>query len=252
MVEQLLLNLVQPIRYSADTFVVHSGVAEVAASVLVLVCRKAFSLIYVQGERWSGKTHFGAYVTGELHERGLPVRFVDGSDAVSWCQSELKAQPLKISETVIIDDADHFIRSISRSGNMGILLDLIEGLRTLKGSLVLVGTFGPMELGAPAQIATQLNAGLHLKLGSPSDAELGSILDVVCTQRGIRLTAMKKSYVLKRVKDLHSLVECVEKVEGISESSPAKSTSFQVLAEAVGETDGSPDDLSPLKVSGWK
>lgn len=255
MSEQLLLNLIQPIRYSAENYVLHSGIAEVAANVLVPVCRKSFSIAYVQGDRWSGKTHFGAYLTGELHGRGLPARFLEGSEVASWFATDLQTAPLRVTETIIIDDADHFLRAISKSGQTDIFIDLMESLRSLKGSLVLLGTFGAEELGCGAELVGRMRAGLHVRIGPPAEGELGQVLDVICQQRGLKLSAMKRNYVLRRVKgEIQGLVECVEKVEGISEASSTTSTSFQVLAEAVGVPEGEPgrDAAGPLKVLGWR
>lgn len=238
---QLPLQLVQPLRYSSNAYLVHRGVADVVTSLVTLAYQRVFSLAYVQGALKSGKTHTGVYLVGHLTEKGKPARLIARDEVASWYESEFHFQPLRDGETIILDDGDLLLEELSRNNQSGIFMDLTEKLSQVDGTLVILGSVSPEKIECTKQIRSRLNSGLHLVLEGPSDGELDSLLNFITKQRGLQLSDSKRAYLLRRVaRTLPALVECVEKVEETGDFSSA-STSFTVLADAVSlETDNLP------------
>ena len=233
MVAQLPLQLVQPLRYSSNAYLVHRGVADVATSLVTLAYQRIFSLAYVQGAAKSGKTHTGVYLVGDLTEKGKPARLIGREDVAEWYASEFRSKPLKNGETIVLDDGDRLLEEISQSNQSGIFMDLTEQLSQVDGTLVILGAASPEKISCTKQSRSRLNSGLHLVLEGPADAELDSLLNLITKQRGLQLSEAKRSYILRRVaRTLPALVECVEKVEDPRDFSSTR-TSFNVLADAV-------------------
>ena len=226
---QLPLQLVQPLRYSSSAYLVHRGVADVVTSLVTLAYQRVFSLAYVRGPLKSGKTHTGVFLVGHLKEKGKPARLIARDEIASWYESELRSQPLREGETIVLDDGDLLLEELSRNNQSGIFMDLTENLSQVDGTLVILGSVSPERIE------------LHLVLEGPADAELDSLLNFITKQRGLHLSDSKRAYILRRVsRTLPALVECVEKVEETGDFS-SSSTSFTVLADAVSaETENLP------------
>jgi|GEM_PF-1839320 chromosomal replication initiation ATPase DnaA len=241
MESQLPLQLVQPLRYSSNTYLVHRGVADVVTSLVTLAYQRVFSLAYVQGPPRSGKTHTAVYLVGHLQEERKPARLIASDEVASWYESEFHSQPLRNGETVVLDDGDLLLEELSRKNQSGIFMDLTEKLSQVDGTLVVLGSSSPEKIECTKQIRSRLNSGLHLVLEGPADDELDSLLNFITKQRGLQLSDSKRGYLLRRVaRTLPALVECVEKVEETGDFT-SSSTSFTVLAEAVShETDNRP------------
>ena len=238
---QLPLQLVQPLRYSSSAYLVHRGVADVVNSLVTLAYQRVFSLAYVRGPLKSGKTHTGVFLVGHLKEKGKPARLIARDEIASWYESELRSQPLREGETIVLDDGDLLLEELSRNNQSGIFMDLTENLSQVDGTLVILGSVSPERIECTKQIRSRLNSGLHLVLEGPADAELDSLLNFITKQRGLHLSDSKRAYILRRVsRTLQALVECVEKVEETGDFS-SSSTSFTVLADAVSaETENLP------------
>jgi len=249
---QLPLQLVQPLRYSSSSYLVHRGVADIVASLVTLAYQRIFSLAYLQGAAKSGKTHTGVYLVGALTEKGKPARLIGREDLAEWYASELRLKPVRNGETIVLDDGDRLLEEISQSNQSGIFMDLTEQLSQVDGTLVILGAVSPEKISCTKQIRSRLNSGLHLVLEGPADAELDSLLNLITKQRGLQLSEAKRSYILRRVaRTLPALVECIEKVEDPRDFSSSR-TSFNVLADAVShETEDRPVfDLKSVKNSG--
>lgn len=233
MTAQIPLQLVQPIRYSSAHFLVHSGVVGVITSLVTLSYQRVFSLAYVEAEAKGGKTHTGVYLVGHLQSKGRPARLVHGDTLPEWYAAGCGGEALRGGETVVIDDGDLLLEELSHASRSGIFMDLVEQLGQLDGTLVILGATCPTAIKCSKQIRSRLDAGLHLALTGPSEAELDSLLNLITKQRGIQLTESKRSFILRRVsRTLPALVECVERVEDLGDSASSR-TSFEALAGAL-------------------
>lgn len=242
MVAQLPLQLVQPLRYSSSAFLLHRGIAPIITSLETLAYQRVFSLAYVQGAPKSGKTHSGVYLVGHLKAKRKPARLIGRDEVAGWYATELRSEPLRNGETIVIDDGDLLLEEISHTNQSGIFMDLTEQLGQVDGTLVILGAASPEKISCTKQIRSRLNSGLHLVLEGPADAELDSLLNLITKQRGVHLSESKRSYILRRVsRTLPALVECVEKVEDPGDFSSSR-TSFNVLADAVLQE----SDIPPL------
>jgi chromosomal replication initiation ATPase DnaA len=232
---QLPLQLVQPLRYSSNAYLVHRGVADLVSSLVTLSYQRVFSLAYVQGPLKSGKTHTGVYLVGHLTEKLKPARLIARDEVAAWYESQFYSQPLREGETIVLDDGDLLLEELSRKNQSGIFMDLTEKLSQVDGTLLVLGSANPENIECSKQIRSRLNSGLHLLMEGPADAELDSLLNFITKQRGLQLSDSKRGYILRRVsRTLPALVECVEKVEETGDFSSA-STSFTVLADAVSQ-----------------
>ena len=109
MAAQIPLQLVQPLRYSSGSFLVHRGVADLVTSVEALSYQRVFSLSYIQGAQKSGKTHLGVYLVGHLQSRGRSARMVASEGVADWYAHGFDGEPLQEGETIVIDDGDIFL-----------------------------------------------------------------------------------------------------------------------------------------------
>lgn len=233
MVAQLPLQLVQPLRYSSNAYLVHKGVVGLVASLETLSYQRVFSLGYVQGGPKTGKTHLGVHLVGALTHKGRPARMVSREEMAEWFATELRSQPFRQGETIVLDDGDLLLEQISRTNQSGIFMDLTENLIQVDGALIILGGAAPEKIACTRQIQSRLNSGLFFGIDAPADSELAPLLDLIAKQRGLQLSEAKKGFILRRVsRTLPALVECIEKVEEPRDLS-APCTSFNVLSEAV-------------------
>lgn len=235
MSSQLPLSLSQPIRYSSATFLEHAGVQAAVTAVLTLAQQRGFALLYIMGEPRAGKTHLGVYLVGKLqHEQQRDARLVDGAQLRRWYSEELPQAPFQAGAVVMIDDIDLFLEGDEGRKHAGIFVDIAERLALAEGTLVLLASRKPEKLACSSQAKSRIEAGIHLLLGDPQDADLDLLLDLITKQRGLQLKESKRSYLLRRVtRTLPALVECVDRLEdGGDFASP--STSYELLSGALG------------------
>ena len=232
---QLPLQLVQPLRYASNAYLLHRGVADIVRSLETLAYQRVFSLAYVQGPPRSGKTHTGVYLVGHLQEKRKPARLIARDEVTSWYESEFRSQPLREGETIVLDDGDLLLEELSQRNQSGVFMDLTENLSQVDGTLVVLGATSPEHIKCTNQIRSRLNSGLHLALAGPAEVELDSLLNFITKQRGLQLSDSKRTYILRRVsRTLPALVECVEKVEETGDFSSSR-TSYTVLADALSQ-----------------
>lgn len=242
MVAQIPLQLVQPLRYSSNAYRAHKGVVDLVASLETLAYQRVFSLAYVQGGAKTGKTHLGVYLVGRLTQKGKPARMVSREEVSEWFATELRSEPLRHGETIILDDGDVLLEEISRTNQSGIFMDLTERLIQADGTLVILGAVAPERIACTKQIRSRLDAGLFFGIDAPTESDLDPLLDLITKQRGLQLSESKRGFILRRVsRTLPALVECIEKVEDPRDLSSPR-TSFNVLSEAVCNQ----PDISPV------
>lgn len=239
---QLPLQLVQSLRYSSNAFLTHKGVVDLIASLETLAYQRVFSLGYVQGASKTGKTHLGVHLVGRLTQKGKAARMVSREEMAEWYATELRSEPLKFGETIVLDDGDRLLEEISQTNQSGIFMDLTEKLIQVDGTLVILGVAAPERIACTKQIRSRLDSGLFFGIDAPAESDLDPLLDLITKQRGLQLSESKRAFILRRVsRTLPALVECVEKVEDQRDLSSPR-TSFNVLSEAVGQ----PSDIPTL------
>lgn len=231
---QLTLKLSSLLRFSSDSFILHAGVASIVTAVERLASKRRFGMLYIDGERASGKTHLGVYLAGRMQELGRSVRFVSADDLGEWFLEDLPKNPLQQGEVILIDDADLFV---SRQGDSRVLGDLIERLQSHKGLLIMLGTVPLSKLAeGNRKSRSPLDAALSLSVAQPEEELADSLLAAIARQRGLKLAESKRAYILKRIPPtLPALVEYANKLEGPQEGAPL-STSIRALAKTASST----------------
>ena len=259
MAEQLSLELEQPLRYSSATFLLHSGVTEVVRAVARLCELQSVPLVYLQGAERSGKTHLGVYLAGShtaSAQMGVvgggalqaSARMVAAPDFLSWYSEELPVHPIEFGEMVVIDDADLVLQGAGKVAGKeadvaGSFVDLFERVARAKGVLVLLGRMSLGQVGGGPQVASRLSAGVSFLIGDPQESELDTLLDLIAKQRGLKLSEVKRQFIMRRVpRSVGALVECIERVQEFGVDAQP-STSYQKLSQAVTSRERPPKPL---------
>jgi chromosomal replication initiation ATPase DnaA len=228
MTPQLTLKLSQLLRYSSDSFVEHEGVRSIVKAVEKLATQRRFSMLYIEGERSSGKTHLGVYLAGRIQDLGRSVRFVAADELGAWFLEELPKDPLRAGEVVIVDDADLFL---SRQGDSRVFGNLVEQLQSRKGIFIMLGASSLQGLAGNGKNPPGLDAALSVALAVPEEAMVDGLLAAIAKQRGLKLSESKRSYVLRRIPHtLPAIVEYADRLEGPRDGE-VLSTSLTTLAK---------------------
>jgi chromosomal replication initiation ATPase DnaA len=233
MKSQLTLTFGETVSYSSETFIAHEGSREIADTLITLAAEKRFALVYIQGAPKTGKTHLSVYCAGLLRSLEASVDVVSGEQASRWYVDRFSgSRAIPSGQSLIIDDADRWIGNPTAEGGFTAMADAIS---QSKGVLVLLGSVAADKLEVSAQIKSRLKAGVQLELGSCEDWALDAILKAMCAQRGLKLSDAKRRFVLARVeRSIPALSSFLERLQALGRSA-SNSTSFDLLAAAVGE-----------------
>jgi len=230
MKSQLTLTFSETLAYSSEKFVAHHGVREAVDTLVTLVSERRFALVYVHGEQYSGKTHLAVYCAGLLRSLGVPVDLVAAGGAAEWLLRENSGKNLERGTSLIVDDADKWIAQATAEGGFTAVAD---ALSQAKGVLVLFSSIPAAEVKTPAQVKSRLAAGVQLAIGIPQETDLDPILRALCVQRGLKLTAPKRRFVLARIaRTVPALTQYVARLCKEGQGTSA-STAFEVLTAAL-------------------
>jgi chromosomal replication initiation ATPase DnaA len=227
---QLTLTFGETLAYSSETFVAHSGVREIAETLVTLAAERRFALVYIHGLNNSGKTHLSVYCAGLLQSLGRSVDVLAPDAANEWF---IRSQPRKRSKpnsSLFIDDAERWIVSRDAEGGFTAVADAVL---QAQGLLVLLSSVPAVDVHASGQIKSRLVAGVQLQIGSPEERDLDLILQAMSAQRGLKLTEPKRRFILARVtRTVPALADYMARLYKTGQQS-SSSTSFEVLASAL-------------------
>jgi len=231
MKSQLTLTFGETLAYSSETFVAHSGVREVAETLLTLAAEGRFALVYIYGAVGSGKTHLSVYCAGLLQSLGCVVDVVPASESQQWVLNRASVGRIREGSVLCVDDAAEWLSLSHAEGSFTAAADL---LTQAKGLLILMSRESVPELKVSQQIRSRLVAGVQLEVGPPEERDLDLILRAMSRQRGLRLTEPKRRFILARVeRTVPALSRYMSRLCDLGQQAPS-STSFEVLTEALG------------------
>jgi chromosomal replication initiation ATPase DnaA len=230
MKSQLTLTFGETLAYSSETFVAHIGVREITETLITLAAEQRFALVYINGSPASGKTHLSVYCAGLLQSLGRSVEFLSEANANPWLLDAAARTRARKGGVFIVDDAE---RWISQPAAEGVFTAVADYVLQEKGLLVLLSSLSANAVNAPIQIRSRLAAGVQLMINEPEERDLDAILRAMSAQRGLKLTEVKRRFILARVpRTVPALTRYLTKLKEVGQMAPS-STSFEVLAQAL-------------------
>lgn len=229
--KQLELDLKPRLAYSPEAFVLHSGVAHIAQNCLSEAVKDAFSILYVQGPRRSGKTHFSIFLSLALLNEGCRPVLLEGTrlpEEIALLESRAPD-----SRTVfLVDDVDQYF-SRPHFEDSGQFVHLVEYLRNRKSSLFLFSSKSRSELPVDEHVQSRLLPGAGNVLGPPEEADIHELLKTMAAQRGIFLQERKRGFLLRRIRhDVPSIERFLNRVLQIS-TGQGRKVQFSLLEDAL-------------------
>ena len=227
---QLTLTFGETLAYSSETFIAHTGVREVAETLITLAAEQRFALVYIHGLPKSGKTHLSVYCAGLLRSLDRSVEVLSPTGVREWISTGIAQQSVKPGRSLFIDDAEQWIARPAAEGGFTTIAD---GVLQSRGLLVLLSSVPGSSVVAPAQVKSRLVAGVQLAIGDPEEQDLDAILRAMSAQRGLKLTAPKRRFILSRVpRTVAALTHYMERLCELGRRA-SSSTSFEVLGRAL-------------------
>lgn len=231
MKSQLTLTFGETLAYSSETFVAHTGVREIAETLVTLAAEGRFALVYIHGLPSSGKTHLSVYCAGLLQSLARSVEVLSPAAVHEWVARGASPKRAHSGSSLFIDDAEQWIAQPAAEGGFTAVADAVL---QAKGLLVLLSSVPATSVTAPAQVKSRLAAGVQLEVGVPEEEDLDEILRAMSAQRGLRLTEAKRRFVLARVpRTVPALTQYMTRLYEVGQRA-SSSTSFEVLAQALG------------------
>ena len=216
-INQLALDVCHRLVYGPDNFLLHQGVSNVFKQSLATILNDGFQLIYIEGGPRSGKTHFSIRLAEELSRCSKFPRLLEGERMVEWLGLDWSSEPNSGNEVYIIDDA-HLYLSTLIPGASGSFVDFVETSRVAQNAIVLLSSYHCNDFSWDGHIRSRVDSGTQFCFGSPADEEVGSLVEIMAKQRGLRLNERKLQYLLKRLgRNISSIESYLNRLQHLSE-----------------------------------
>ena len=184
--KQINLKIVQRLPYRAEDFILHSGILPEFRRCVAAFKRREFSLVLIEGEARSGKTHLAMRLVDEADAHRRPVNLVDGHTL----DQLLPGFEPQRGHAVVIDDA-HIYLSKLRPGLSGPFVTFVESLRRADGVLVLLSGIPRREFQFDEHVASRIAAAAGDPLTAPLPEEMAALINRMAVQRGLKLPARR-------------------------------------------------------------
>lgn len=168
------------------------------------------ALLYLWGERGSGKTHLLEAACRDLHARGERCVYLPLTDAGQFAPELL--ENLEQAALVCLDDLDAVAGE--RAWEMA-LFALIERAKASGARLLVAAVANPRHLGlAMPELRTRLGAGWVYQLRALNDEEKLSALGQRARQRGLELPDEVGRYILARhARNTHAVFALLDRLD---------------------------------------
>lgn len=194
---QLALNLEKKLIYSADKFLLHSGVFPVLQELKVFATIKKYAASFVYGESRVGKTHFAVYLQELFSKDGKKVIIVDATDFKQFASFHLTKAYLN-ADLIILDDIDLYFFENEDDGS-GLFVNFVEQQRKKGSKIIMLSGTNVSALPVDSHVLSRVNEASNLELKHPESGELSELLSMIAMQRGYKLSEKHKAYILKRM-----------------------------------------------------
>jgi DnaA family protein len=186
---QLILALAEPPSPSLDNFVAGRNAAAITALRSLMYAPEAGAVVYLFGERGSGRTHLARAV------------------AEVW-----RHQGRALSRFVVADD----VQALDAEAQ-GRLFDTFNEMRAAGSAMLVTGDRSPRDLQVREDLRTRLASGLAFQLHALSDAEKIAALLQRARDLGMPLTEAMASYILAHARrDMRTLITVLDAIDRYS------------------------------------
>lgn len=219
--DQLLLPLLTPPRYTFENLVIHDGNREAIQAIRSIYAepRRPVPALFLHGGPGTGKTHILRAMEAVLLDRGgeekmRPAFFEARDQATAFPDLAGFLAREDVSDRcdcgVIVDDVH-----LARGDDYAHLFSLANQLNRSGAPLVLASAVPPQEIFANApHLRTRVLSGLVFGLDPPEDPDRVLILDKMARDRNVRISPDVCSYLVTRksrnVRDLDKLLDIID------------------------------------------
>ena len=224
---QLRLTFDQTWSYSSDNFIIHRGVTDAIDCAITKATEGDGSIVFISGQRRTGKTHLAVYVAAMLVALGHGVDVVQGMGVDAWQQNTGNKQGV---QSLVIDDAHTWLEG---QFGEGLFLAISQRIAETNGVLVVISAKPLWQLQINPIIERCLADSEQTEMAAPSPEELPVLIDTMSLQRGLKFSRAKRDFILKKVETtIAGISDALERIQKTGEHSRA-STSFKVLELAL-------------------
>lgn len=229
--EQLGLELIPRLTYTASNFVNHSGTRSIIAGIDALISKKTFSPIIIFGRSRFGKTHLSVRLVELCLAKKRFPRLVDAQEFSGLVKSFQKEQ-LSGEGVVIVDDIDSYLSKVEPEQS-GEFVNFWEFHRQRDIHLILFSSKPIESFPCDAHVMSRLKSASSFTIEAPSEEDLEKLVSSLAEQRGIRLGDRKISFLRKRIRrDIPSLERYFERLMRLAQLFGEK-VKFPVLGDAL-------------------
>lgn len=228
-VNQIPLNIIPRLPYSAEGFVVHNGVHDIVSALLFVCSRPEFSSHFIQGQNRSGKTHLALYLSERLVEQGSQL--LEAQQLLDLLEQNSDAYLNESEQVLIIDDADQILSKLG-PGDSGAFVALYEALKHRRKKLILLSSRSRIEFPCDDHVLSRLNSCRDFVIQNPDEEFIPELLEALIIQRGLQLSDKKLGFLQKRLPpNLLGLENYVDRIEQLSRGEGR--INFELLQRAI-------------------
>lgn len=231
MTRQLPLQMTTRVRYAADNFLRHHGVAALVESCRTFCAADAFALGFVVGPRRSGKTHLAIHLLDAVGAVARFPRLLEGGEFGQFINS-VGVEPFASEDLFIVDDAHTYLETLG-AGDSGPFVAFVEKLRLARAGLILLSRQPLEAFRFDEHVRSRLIPGAGLVIGPPADEDMPKLIEMMAKQRGIKLKERKIDYVVRRLgRDIGAIERYFDRVRHLADVL-GQAVKFPVLGDAV-------------------
>ena len=193
--EQVPLDMLPRLAYSADKFVMHAGVRQDWEKCLALLGQSGFRLCFFTSQPGGGKTHFALRLAQDLEKRKLKALMLTAPEFSRFCRD----RPAVDHETVlIVDDAEQYFSALTveEEGNF---VAAVEQLRQEQAGMVFLSSLQLEQFTFDEHVRSRLLPGQGFCLGPPQEQDMQPLVTAMLEQRGLNIPARKIDFMLRRL-----------------------------------------------------
>ncbi len=215
---QLALHLRHRLRYDPENFLIHSGVQ----SLETLTTQPLPShLIFITGQKRSGKSHGSFYLVKHFTESGVEAEHLSFNATASSDSTSV----------FIIDDAQDWLKK----NESGAFVSRAEQAKRMQGAIILLSSLAPHDVAALVDnhIGSRIRAAVSLNLAHPEMEEMPKLLKAVAKQYGILVPQRGATAVAKQLeRTMEALEAYVQRLSTLANMS-AEKVSERMMKEAL-------------------
>jgi chromosomal replication initiation ATPase DnaA len=229
---QLNLNIIPRLPYTPENFTIHSGAAEAYDSFLSVIKTNGYSIMWLQADARSGKTHFSVRMVKDALDLHKYPRLIEGKNFAEFLAKDFAREEFQDDQVFIVDDSETYFETIMPGGS-GSFVNFIEHLRQKSAHVVFISARNINSFSCDDHILSRLKAGLISAINSPSGEDMPALIRQMSRQRGLSLTDKRVEYLSKRMRrEIPYLENYLDRVSHLS-SVLSRSLTRPVLANAL-------------------